>query len=233
MKKVKNLLENFDGELYDVCFKLLEENENNFIKVFQFVCENYSNPPESKSIPIKRYFDDGEFRQIELICGNTINAIISSAVLKCHYGQLEKSNFYSYLWNTYCLNFTSRKEKAFAFYYTIIDRQIPIRFIAKPLRLSNDSFNEVMDKNRYSIEKIKYLFDIRLGSKTEVSSLVLSCLDEIEDYESKVVVLASALTIYSKINANYKELDYIITKKIKHEFNGFLEQLKSVKGEGE
>lgn len=121
--------------------------------------------------------------------------MLDSAVKKCNFGLIKPEDFYKALWESYSKNFDTEKERVFAFYYTIIDKAIPYCYLGKPLSMSNERFKELIKRNETSIEKLKYIERSKYSQKTERASLVLNILDNIQEYEDRVVVLAHAIAI--------------------------------------
>ena len=64
--------------------------------------------------------------------------------------------------------------------------------------MSNERYKELIEKNSYFIDKVQYIRDSHYSQRTERASLLLNCLDEISDYESKTVVLSQAIQMLSK-----------------------------------
>lgn len=114
---------------------------------------------------------------------------------KCDLDIIRPELFYSDLWDSFCKNFSSDKELAFAFYYTVIDSAIPYQYLGKALSMSDEQFRKLSEENKPLIEKILYINKSHHTQRTEEASLLLNCLDEIEDREVKIVVLAHAITI--------------------------------------
>jgi len=196
MTNIKELVKVFDGELYDLCYQLVNDNEN-MEDIFQYACENLLAPPENKTIKIKSYFSPAEIDEYESVFRDSVSGMLSSTVKKCDYGFILPEDFYRTLWQGYQANFTTKKELAFAFYCTLIDAKIPYRYLGKPLNMDNEMYKELLEKNKSSIDKIKYISKTKFRQKTEKASLVLHCLDEIESYESKAVVLSRAFDLLS------------------------------------
>lgn len=90
------------------------------------------------------------------------------------------------------------KEKAFAFYYTIIDKKIPYTYIGKPLNIEKEEFKELLEMNQDLLDKMAYIHALPYKQKTEIASLILQCLDQVDNYESKVIGLAYILNLFSK-----------------------------------
>lgn len=192
MEEVLKLIKQYDGEIYNLCYKILKENKQH-IEVFQYVCENLLEKPENPQIKIEEYFTKEELDEYESMYGDIVNGLIKSTIKRCDYGIIKPEDFYKNLWEGYTVNMLSLKELAFAFYYTIIDKKIPYIFIGKPLSMEQAKFREVIKENRDHLKKIEYIFNSSYQQKTEIASLILQCIDSVDDYESKVVVLARAL----------------------------------------
>ena len=54
MEEILKLIKQYDGEIYNLCYKLLKENEHH-MQVFQYVCENLLERPDNPSIKIEEY----------------------------------------------------------------------------------------------------------------------------------------------------------------------------------
>jgi hypothetical protein len=217
VREIKELLETFDGEIFDLCYKLISENEN-LPEVFQYACENFTALPKEKKVKIDTYFSPVEINELESVLGDIVNGLIKSTIKKCNFGLVTKEDFYSALWEGYSTNFSTVKEKAFAFYYTLIDRRIPYQYLGKPLSIDDDKFKELIETNRLIIKKIEYIKNSAYQQKTENASLVLNCLNETLDFESKVVVLARAIDILcvkrTPVNVGVEDLIRQIDEKI-------------------
>ena len=222
MKKTLELITQFDGEVFDLCYKLLCENDQH-CDIFQFVCENLLTKPEKPSIQIKKYFEESEIKEYEALYGDIVDGIIKSTIKKCDYGIVKPEDFYKTVWESYCTNFESLKEKAFAFYYTVIDKRIPYVYIGKPLSMDNEKYREIINNNAENLKKIKYIFNSSYRQRTEISSLILQCVNNIDDYESKVVVLAKALEINSIKTAGGKSVD---VEEVLQEINRKIKELE-------
>ncbi len=194
MDKIFELLENFQGEVYDFCYEVLKTAQNHK-EAFAYVCKNFSESPEHGTIAVPSYFAEDEIEAFETLCGSTVNGLIKMSMKKCDLGIISPESFYSDLWDSFCKNFSSDKELAFAFYYTVIDPAIPYQYLGKAMSMSNEQFRKLTEENNSLIEKILYIKKNRHTQRTEEASLLLNCLDEIEDRKVKVVVLAHAITI--------------------------------------
>lgn len=194
MDKICELLENFQGEIYDFCYEVLKTAQDQK-EAFTYVCKNFSKPPKHGTIAVSSYFSEDEIETYEALCGSTVNGLIKMSMKKCDLDIIRPELFYSDLWDSFCKNFSSDKELAFAFYYTVIDSAIPYQYLGKALSMSDEQFRKLSEENKPLIEKILYINKSHHTQRTEEASLLLNCLDEIEDREVKIVVLAHAITI--------------------------------------
>lgn len=210
MEEIKNFIENFDGETYDFCFEIMQRYGDN-LEVFEYVCKNYLGHPKNGTLPVGHHFSKAEIEEYTSIYGNTVDGLLNSNIKKCNLGLIEQKDFYRSLWDALCTNFASQKEKAFAFYYIIIDATIPYQYLGKPISMSNERFKEIIEKNKTTIDKIKYIAKSGYTQRTEEASLLLNCLEEIEDFESKVVVLVQGMMLLNKPSATkHLDLDTLI-----------------------
>ena len=190
--KVLEMIEHYKGECYDLCYELLS-NYSEHEELFRYVCENYQGKPKNAYIEIKQYFSQAEVYYYKSIYGEVIDGIINCAIKECDFNIVNMEKFYENVWNTYSYFFHTIKEKAFAFYYTIIDVRIPYIYIGKPLSMETETYQKIIKNSQEYLKRIKYIFALRYSQKTERASLVLQLLESIESYETKVVILAKAL----------------------------------------
>ena len=205
MLEITKLLEAFDGELYDLCFELIEKSDNK-VEAFEYTCRNLLELPQNKEIEIKQYFSSEEIVEYKSLYSDSVDGILNSVIKRCDYGLAKPEEFYQILWRSYCSIFSSDKELAFAFYYTLIDKRIPYQYLGKPLSMENKRFMELIEANQENLQKIEYIRMSGYKQRTETASLLLHCLDGITDYESKVVVLAQALVALAS-KSRVKEAD--------------------------
>ena len=209
-KELEYLWGTFSGEIWDFCYEVLDRFGENKT-VFEYACVHFVKRSRGGNAPIKQHFSEGECDEYKSIYGDTVDGLLNSCVKKCNLGLIPSEKFYEILWASFCSNFTTRKEKAFAFYYTLIDPIIPYQYLGKTLTMSNEQFKEISKKNEFFIDNIRYIIKSGYTQRTERASLLLNCLDKIGDYESKVVVLSHAITIFNQSRSiNSSGLDILI-----------------------
>lgn len=197
MENINNLIMNFSGNIYDLCFYVLKESENK-AETFELVCKELLRKPSDGDIEIPQYFTEDEIDKYKSIDGEIVDGFINATIKRCNAGVIAVDAFYSSLWAAFSSWFTDEKELAFAMYYTLIDKRIPYMYLGMPLSMNNDRFKELIQANKENLDKISYINRSGYRQHTERASLLLNCLDSISDYESKVVVLAQAMKVLNK-----------------------------------
>lgn len=220
MESIKKLLESFKGETYNLCYKLLKEANNKY-EVFEYTCKNYVSKPKNGTVQVEEYFSKEEIEEYESLYGDTVDGFLNGTIKKCNFGVIAAEDFYKSLWDSINLVFTDSKGLAFAFYYILIDRKIPYIYLGKPLSMSNDRYQELKDENSDYLIKINYIVRSDYKQRTEKASLILNCLDEIKDYDSKVVVLAQAIALMQ------------LERKLPSDIEGFFKHIESKLAESE
>lgn len=191
---VKQLITHFDGQLYNLCYKIVDESED-LQRDFQYICENLKKSPEEKTIKIDEYISEEEHELTLKIYNEKIEGILSEVINKVNYGIISPSNFYLELYNKLIENFKDKKQLSIAFERIIRDSRIPFVYLGRPLSMSGDDFKKCLEKNRDNINKIFYILKSGYSQKTEEASVLFNFIDSIKDYNDKVVVFASLIDI--------------------------------------
>ncbi len=224
MDEIKYLIDNFKGEIYNLCFEIMKKSKDQ-AAAFEFVCENFLSLPKNGTVSIEEYFTEQEIEEYTSIYAEILESFLYTNIKKCNYGMIEIEDFYKSLWDMICALFLTEKERAFAFYFIICSNSIPYQYMGKPLLMSNDRFRQLSEQNQASIDRVKYISRSRCAQRTERASLLLNCLNEIEDYDSQVVVLAHAISILGKDNLSIRS-DRRDLESLLHQIDERIEELE-------
>lgn len=225
MEKIKDLLTGYDGELHDLCYKLLAENKDKAAEIFEYACKIFTGTPKDRRIVIDKYFTEAEVDAYEAVNRAMVDGILLSTIRKCDYGLIEHKLFYNELWNQYCKNFASDNDRALAFYYTLVDNKMPYHYLGKPLSMSNDTYSKFCEENKQTLDRIRYIFINNFPQSTETASLILHCLNEVDSFESKTVILARALWLHSLEKAPSKDIETSLIKRVDGRIRFLFDQL--------
>ena len=200
MEEVKSLLENYKGQLYDLCYIILESYPDNQETVFEYVCKNFMGAPQqddqTNSEPI---ISKEDVDQLSGLCVSIVNVTLSLAISLCAKGELLANNFYKYLWTSYSSVFPNLKGRALCMFYTIRDVRVPYRALGCPLSMTNAQYNERVIKNAAILEDIYYIVCTRYAQRTEWASMFLRCLDRVESFEDKCVILSEGTRMLEQV----------------------------------
>lgn len=223
MEKYIDLLKKWTGEYEDLCYEmyqmLMKENECNRIQCFQLLCETFKTVTSDESLEIDTYFDDGEIQQLEELYGNSVDEMIISIRKKADSKKLGKKEFYQRLWDTVINGslLETEKEKAFGLLWIFADDGIPYFELDVALTMDNEEYKKIIDDNKELFEKIKYILLLPFEQKTEVASLILQEILELDDYKTQTVLLSQVMSIshYNEMSRMRKFLE--MTKRMSEE----------------
>lgn len=191
------LIKHFDGKVYDLCYKIINESDD-LEKDFQYLCENLLELPQEKEVTIKTYISEEEYEFIRKIYDGRIEGILSEIINKVNYGILKQDQFYSELYQKLTQNFTNKKELAVAFERVVADTRIPFIYLGKPLSMKQKDYAEGIKRNEENIKKIIYILKTNYSQKTEEASMALNLLESIEDYTDRVIVMAQIIDLLKR-----------------------------------
>ncbi len=203
MDKYIELLETWDGEFEDLCFEIYSmlkmETEADIFDCFQFICEKIGDIDSDESRKIDTYFTENEIEDLKDLYGKYIDETINSVRKKVVSQKLQVKDFYHLLWQLVFQNsiLISEKEKAFGLLWILADNGIPFYNVGEPLSMENDEYKSILENNKESIERIKYILSVPFEQRTEVASLILQELEN-KEYKVQSVLLSQALAMHSK-----------------------------------
>lgn len=195
--KLQDLVFHYDGELYNLLYKIVCESQN-LPADFQYVCENLIKDKTDKSISISQEISQSEYETIVNIYEDSVEGILNSVIKTAIYGIIDEKSFYEVLCKKYRATVETDKELAVALELALKDDRIPFIYLGKPLSMEQEEYKERVDKNRTYIKKINYALEIDYSQKTEVASAILNVLQEIDNYEDRVVVLSQLVAIMTR-----------------------------------
>ena len=200
MEEIKYLLENYKGQLYDLCYIILESHPDNQEAVFEYMCKNFKvAPPQDSQTDTEPKISQEDVEQLGVLCAGIVNMVLSIAISLCAKGELLAENFYKHLWVSYSSVFPKLKERALCMFYTIRDVRVPYRALGCPLSMTNAQYHELVIKNAAILEDINYIVSTRYTQRTEWASLFLKCLDRVKAFEDKCVILSEGTRMLEQL----------------------------------
>lgn len=218
MDQYLDLLKKWDGDTINLCYKLYcmmdqEKTESKRFEAFCFLCMNINDVESDKSMQIdNNYIQKEELNQLINIYGDCIKAIICSIQKRAIISRMDERKFYETLWKTIFKSnlLHERKEKSYALFLILGDEGIPYHTINKPISMSNEEYQKIIQENTKTLNKIIYIFSLSFLQRTEEASLILKELEG-KDEKVKAVLLSQALGLKS-IENKFTEQTQIMAK---------------------
>lgn len=204
MNKYIELLKTWDGTFEDLSFELYRflkgETREKQVVCFQMLCETVGKVSSDKSRAINTYFNIDDIEKLKELYGKYVDEVINAVRNKVVYDRLEGKDFYKLLWDTIMNNsmLTSDKEKAFGLLWVLADNGIPYFELGNPISMEDDEYKAIVEKNKESVDRIKYILSIPFEQRTEMASLVLEELLKHVDFKEQTVMLTQVMGIYAK-----------------------------------
>lgn len=196
-KDLENLLLHYEGSLYDLCYKILEESED-LENDFDYICRNLTKVLREKTAHTYKYINEDEHALLRKIYEEKIDGILSEVINKTNYGLIDLNDFYKTLLGSLKENFTSQKELTIALEKIFNDKRIPFVYLGEPLTMSQSVYKDKVTKNMDSIKKLIYALHTDYSQKTEIASILLNIIEDSEDYEDRVVVFSQLISIIQR-----------------------------------
>ena len=216
LEKEHQFLKTSDGTVFDVChnyYELFLKDETDSIiaskKFSTLLC--WDGKTEKTHELSSIYPKETYLEKIEII-KNTMSTILSNLIKN----NFEIDEFYQKLWGA--INerafFATDLDIVCAIIYLYNTNKIPYYKLDSGLKMEDDEFREIVNANYEYLRKMIFILSVGFKQRTEVASLLLSVLDEVEDCKVKSVLLANiigfcekrAMQIQKKISA-IKESD--------------------------
>ena len=191
-----NFLKTVDGTLFDVChnyynlfLKDMSELSITAQKLSILLCWDRQTDKTQKLSVLhsqETYLD-----KINAI-KDTTNTILGNLIK----ANLEVSEFYLNLWKAISANafFATDLDTVCAIIYLCNSSRIPYYKLDSGLKMENDEFAKIAKHNFEHLQKMIFILSAGYEQRTEIASLLLKVLDEVNDYNTKVVLFANLIS---------------------------------------
>lgn len=217
--KTANIIEyisTIDGYLGDICsdvyFLYLKENDQAYNN-FRTFLENWYDIESDKSISVKSYCPEDDYRKCFDDIGPVIDRLLSNLVEKNYAAEA----FYNKLWDSINHDglFGSDLEKICAVLFVLLSSKIPYFQMETALRMSDEEYWKVSQDIDEQYKKAVFALNRGYDQRTEVASQIVRFFKEIEDETQQVVYIARLIGYFrfeihrleEKIKEIYSELD--------------------------
>lgn len=181
------------GEGPDITAMIYEQiiAEEDPSAAFQYFLEHADDIISAKTVSVSPRYTASQIHELKHWCEDYVKGILSSALKR---GGSAKE-FYMLLWDTINENsmLPGPDEIIFAIYMIWMNDCIPYFELENGLRMTNEQFRDIAQKNRTQIKKVNYILAAPLKQRTETCSLLLRVLSECETEADRAVVMAQVV----------------------------------------
>lgn len=183
---------NVCGEIYEILRKSGEQ-AGKLLKYFYEISETITSSEEREA---RVFLSEGEVEDYIRRYGKIVDGILENMLIK----KPDKETFYIELWKKLNLEslFEDDKSRIFALYYVWIDIRIPYFELPETVRLEEEEYRCIVKKISEKIQETRFIFASDFQKWTEVSSLLLKLMEDMNQNE-KIVFLACAMQMRDKM----------------------------------
>ena len=189
-------LSTVDGKMFDVCHRFYElylksEPDKNIAsqKLSLLLCwdkQTDKTNPLSPICSIETYKEKIEATK------DTVNTILGNLIKQ----KPDVSKFYLDLWEeiTRKTLFATDLDTVAAIIYLCSSSRIPYYKLNDGLKMDDEEFERIVKGSIEYLRKMLFVLSVGYEQRTEVASLLMSVLDEVKDYNTKVVLFANIMS---------------------------------------
>ena len=182
-EKLMSLISTYEGRDIDLCYYVFES------------LKGLSKQDSAQGL--KLFFEEikvleDDLKQYHKIYAKYINELLNTLVKKAHLNNWTVDEFYNVLWEILINDRMFNEDNVCAFVILCLAQSplLPYVELGKPVEMDNDKFSSLIQAQMMSIQKIQHILGLGLEQKTEVASLILDELLQVQDREKQIVLLA-------------------------------------------
>lgn len=183
-----------DGYLGDICsdvFFLYLKGNKQACNNFQTFLESWFDIDSDKSVTVKTYAPEDDYRECFDDIGPVIDRLLSNLVEKNY----PPETFYGNLWDSINndILFDSDFEKICAVLFVLLSPKIPYFQMGDALRMSDDDYWSISQDVETQYKKAVFALNRGYDQRTEVASQIVDVFKEIKDEKQQIVYVAKLI----------------------------------------
>lgn len=166
-------------------------------EAWKYFFQNADYIDSSDEKEVEAFFTAQQIQKYDKEYCELIEALLNKLVIQ----RCEKEEFYNELWkkiiksNIIC---DGENEKIYAIAKIWADARIPYFHIGEGIRMSDEEFSEIIDKNKELLQEVTFILNCKYEQRTETSSVLLDVLERCDGIREKSVVMAKILDLVEK-----------------------------------
>lgn len=191
---LNDILSRIKGEKLDIVAAVYKEilAEKDPVRAFQYFLQNADDIESTEEQEIAPRYTAAEIQKMKFNCSSCVKGILETALRK----NCSENAFYELLWHSITDHnplLPEENDIIFAICTIWRDGRIPYFQLEEGLKMTNERFKEISQKNLSLLKKTSFIIRSSLEQRTEVSSLLLKILSECETEEERAVMMAQIL----------------------------------------
>lgn len=195
-EKLMSLISTYDGRDIDLCYYVFESlkglSKQDSAQGLKLFFEEVKRVKSSQTFKLEIKVSEDDLKQYHKIYAKYINELLNTLVKKAHLNNWTVDEFYNVLWEILINDRMFNEDNVCAFVILCLAQSplLPYVELGKPVEMDNDKFSSLIQAQMMSIQKIQHILGLGLEQKTEVASLILEELLQVQDREKQIVLLA-------------------------------------------
>jgi hypothetical protein len=199
MTKNENLMKlitTYDGRDIDLCYYVFEHlksmSKEDSVQGLKLFFEEIKKVKSNRTFKLENKVPEDVLNQYHKIYANYVNELLNTLVKKAHLNMWPVDEFYCALWDILNNDRIFNEDNVYAFVILCLAKSslLPYIELGKPVEMDNDKFSQLVQMQMETIQKVKHILGLGLAQKTEVASLILKELLQVQDQEMQIVLLA-------------------------------------------
>lgn len=195
-EKLMSLISTYEGRDIDLCYYVFESlkglSKQDSAQGLKLFFEEVKRVKSSQTFKLEIKVLEDDLKQYHKIYAKYINELLNTLVKKAHLNNWTVDEFYNVLWEILINDRMFNEDNVCAFVILCLAQSplLPYVELGKPVEMDNDKFSSLIQAQMMSIQKIQHILGLGLEQKTEVASLILEELLQVQDREKQIVLLA-------------------------------------------
>lgn len=195
-EKLMNLISTYNGRDIDLCYYVFEYlkglNKQNSAQGLKIFFEEIKKVKSNQTLKLEIRVTDDALRQYHKLYAKYISELLNTLVKKAHLNNWSVDEFYDVLWEILINDriFNDDAISAFVILCLAQSTLLPYVKLGKPVEMDNNKFFSLIQDQIMTVQKIQHILGLEMEQKTEVASLILDELLQIQDREKQIVLLA-------------------------------------------
>lgn len=211
-KDLLNLINDYKGEPYNVCYKVIDETDD-FERDFYFLCDLLTDHSIGH-IDVPEYISTEEYKNLYLSTLTDTERIFNDLFYKVNHAHLDPKQAFSQLAERFQNRFADKKTLAIAVSLIALGPHVPFVSCGNLIKMNDSEYKQRLVAHSDLVDKLRYTIQVQYAQKTERASAILNILSSVKSPKNQAVLLSQLLWMIENkkyylrvVNSNETEED--------------------------